>query len=110
MHKKISQERKLIPKIKHKIELAVIRGNHELKRGIKRNLVKSFKNCVFRLMIIQKILSVTIDMLKRSSLKLKLKLSVILQYMPQLKTKMITILTCALQFINVQATKKENKR
>lgn len=80
-----------------------------MKRGIKRNLVKPFKNCIFRLMIIQKILSVTIAMLKRSSLKLKLKLSVILQYMLQLKTKTITRLPHALHAIYVHTTKNRKR-
>ena len=69
-----------------------MRGDNELKRGIVRNFVTSIKNSVCKLMIIQKILSVTIPLLKRSSLNLKLKLSVILQYMLQLKTKTMTIL------------------
>ena len=83
-----------------------------MKKGIKRNLVKSFKDCIFRFMIIQKVLLVTIAMLKRSSSKLKLKSSIILQHVLQLKTKMITmiaILTNGLQLINVHASKKRKQ-
>jgi hypothetical protein len=80
-----------------------------LKRGITRKLVTSIKNSVCKLMIIQKILSVTIPLLKRSSLNLKLKLSVILQYMLQLKTKTITILSHALHAIYLHTTKNRKR-
>jgi hypothetical protein len=99
---------KFFPKIKHVIE-HVIRGDYALKRGLKRNLVKSFKTCISRLMIIQKILLVTVALLRRSSSKLKPKLSVVLRYIPKLTTRMVTMLTHALQFIAVQATKKRKQ-
>lgn len=82
----------------HKMALVANRGDHELKRGIKRNLVKAFRNSVFKLGGIQKILFAALALLKRLSLNLNLTFPTVLRYGYMFKTKLITILSCVLQF------------
>lgn len=77
-----------------------------MKKGLKRQLVKSFKACVSILVIIQKFLMATIVLLKRSSSRLKQELSVVLGYVPGLKTRIVTMLSCALQFVAIHVIKK----
>ncbi|PVX26662.1 MAG: hypothetical protein CW691_00755 [Candidatus Bathyarchaeum sp.] len=75
-----------------------------MKREIKRG-INAFKNYVLKLMVIQQFLSIMLNMLKRSSLYLRLKLSTVLHGMAQFKTKMANTISHGLHAIKVNATK-----